>query len=562
MAAYTGIVLFNYRLTRELGEGGFGVVYEAIHEQLGRRAAVKILHPAFARHDEVVARFFREAQAACAIGHRAIVDITNYGKLDTGEPFIMMDYVAGRALSGLTAEDGPLPLHRLVEVFGPVASALTAAHSKGVIHRDLKPDNIMVAIEDGAVADVKLLDFGIAKLTDAKSNDVSTRAGSVMGTPNYMAPEQATDAKSVDARADVYSFAATVYAALTGRPPFEADSTTALLIMVTTRPPPRLRTLRPDAPDALDALLATCMEKDPAMRPATIDAAWRAMRATVGGPVSAGPLAVVPAASSQAMPIVPAAPHQTTLSGASGEPTGLRTGGSRRLGILIAAVGLLAIVIGVVAWPRSGRDEARSAAGEPGVAGESADAAPAVVAVIDAAEAVVVDETPTVDAAPEVVVVAIDAGVDAAPASVRTEVRPDCARATLERAVAKASAAQRGELRRRVERCGADGGLARRDRDRLLATLATSGTTTGGGAGSASGAGASSGSAAAVTVTVPDEPLCTKASFAAVYTSRSTSKDAAERALRRLGKCEAEQKISAADAKTARSALTAIVLSQ
>jgi serine/threonine-protein kinase len=536
LSVYTGIVLFNYRLTRELGEGGFGVVYEAIHEQLGRRAAVKILHPAFARHDEVVARFFREAQAACAVGHRAIVDITNYGRLDTGEPFIMMDFVAGRALSALTAQDGPLPLERVIDVFGPVASALSAAHGKGVIHRDLKPDNIMVALEDGAVADVKLLDFGIAKLTDAKANDVSTRAGSVMGTPNYMAPEQATDAKAVDARADVYSFAATVYAALTGRPPFEAESTTTLLLLVTTRPAPRLRAGRPDAPQALDDAIAACLEKDPSLRPPTIEAAWRSIKAALGGPTSAAHVAMPAPSASSSLPVAAASAHQTTLSSASGEPNVAGVGRRRWLGAAIAAAGIIGIVVGLVALSGGRGGGARVAAGERAIDAALTD--------IDA-PSIDVDAAAEEESAPlpiDAGVDAVDADVDAGVVVVKREPRPECARGTLERTVKIAAADQRPELRRRVERCAADGALSRRERDRMLAALAEP-----------------------VVITTPpqiDELVCTKASFSAVYNARGATKEAAQKALRRLAKCEAEKKISTGDASTARSALTAIVLSQ
>jgi serine/threonine-protein kinase len=329
MSVYTGLVLFNYRLTRVLGEGGFGVVYEAVHEQIGRRAAVKILHPAYARHPEVVARFFNEAQAACAIGHPAIIDITNYGRLDSGEPFIMMDFVAGASLAQRVAAQGPITLADVATIFAPVASALTAAHAKGVIHRDLKPDNVMVVAQGDAITAIKLLDFGIAKLTDAAHAEVSTRAGSIMGTPNFMAPEQAVDAKRVDARADVYGFGATVLAALTGQPPFDADSVTALLMKVVSEPAPALRTRRPDLPVALETAIARCLDKDPGRRPQTIDAAWREISAALA-PVSGlgvGPIA--PRADS-----APARSRRTVVAVALGA-----VGGAALVAGVIAALG-------------------------------------------------------------------------------------------------------------------------------------------------------------------------------------------------------------------------------
>jgi serine/threonine-protein kinase len=401
-----------------------------------------------------------------------------------------------------------------------------------------------------------------------------------MGTPNYMAPEQATDAKSVDGRADVYSFAATVYAALTGRPPFEAESTTALLLQVTMQPAPRLRASRPDAPPALDDVLAACMEKDPARRPPTIDAAWRAMRSALGGPVSTAQAAVAAASpavagASQSFP-KPAAPHQTTLSGASGQT--IRGARSRRLGLGLAAVGAVGLVVAIVVLAGGGTSSSTPAtelgavaAGEVVPVEERVDrgelldptadpvVAPAVEP-IDAVAAAPLDAAEALAPPADAPVVAPPVDAAATPKVVRTERRPECARSALERVIARASASQRTELKRRVESCASDGGLGRRDRDRLLASIQKLGATT-----VATGKG--SGTAGPVTPPPPpppppDELVCTKPSFAAVYSSRAPSKDAARKALQRLGKCESDHKISAGDARTARSALTAIVLSQ
>lgn len=525
MSGYSGIVLFNYRLKRQLGEGGFGVVYEAIHEQLGRRAAVKILHPGYARQDQVVARFFREAQAACAVGHRAIVDITNYGRLDSGEPFIMMDFCEGRSLADLLAQDGPLPLAWVTAVFGPVASALAAAHGKGVIHRDLKPDNIMVALEGRHVADVKLLDFGIAKLTEIEPGAVATRSGTIMGTPNYMAPEQATDASAIDARADVYSFAATVFAALTGRPPFAADSTTALLLMVTTRPAPRLRSLRSDVPEAFDDIIAQCMEKDPELRPATIVGAWRAIKRALGESLDEDDIR--PAASASfATPTGPA--HRTTLSAASGQSVGARLR-AHRLGFGLLTLGVLMMIAATIALTRG------STGSSSGSGTSSRDAAiDAPPTTVDAAVDAAAVDAATVDAAayPDAAM-AIDAGIDAAPA-----IRAQCALKPLERAVTLATRRQAAALRRTIERCAADGELGRRDRDRFLATLKTIDVAT---QTETIDAGAGTGS---ITEPPPPPPLvCSDESFK-IWKGRTPSKAEARSAMERLAKCRERGEIA------------------
>ena len=208
--SYEGKTVLNYTLTKKLGEGGFGVVYLGVHADLGRKAAIKILHHQFSTQPQMVERFFQEARAVCAINHRAIIAIENFGRLETSEPFYLMEFFPGGSLTQI-ASDRWMTSEQLVAIFDPIADALSSAHATNIIHRDLKPDNVMVRIADDKVADVRLLDFGIAKLLDGQSHSMT---GSSMGTPAYMPPEQALDAKNVDVRADVYSFGATVYSVL------------------------------------------------------------------------------------------------------------------------------------------------------------------------------------------------------------------------------------------------------------------------------------------------------------------------------------------------------------
>jgi len=359
--SHEGTVVLNYRLGRKLGEGGFGAVYLAEHTELGRKSACKVLHREFASKPEVVDRFFREAKSVCAIGHRAIIEIENFGRLPSGEPFYLMEYFPGEALSDRVDRVRLRPDEALV-VFEPVASALTAAHAKHIIHRDLKPENIMVLEEGGRIIDVKLFDFGIAKLV-GEADSVRSRSGLAMGTPSYMSPEQARDAKGVDIRTDVYSFGATVYAAFAGRPPFAGDSVAGVLLKVQTDPPFPLAQLVPGVPPRLQAILERCLAKDPAQRPASIDEAWREIRATLGGAqfvagsVPAPSYEVAPTLPPDALTVAPtaapvvAAPRGvvTTLGSAAAESTGGPRRSSRARWLVLAGglaiAGALAAVV-------------------------------------------------------------------------------------------------------------------------------------------------------------------------------------------------------------------------
>jgi|GEM_PF-543613 len=288
MTSYEGMVVLNYRLERQLGAGGFGTVYLAEHVELGRKAACKILRRELVGHGDAVERFFREARAACAIGHRAIVEIENFGRLPDGEPFYLMAYVAGESLAR-RIQRAPLQLAEGLAVFEPIAGALAAAHAAQIIHRDIKPDNIMVREEDGRIVDVKLLDFGIAKLVaSAHALQALSQSSLVIGTPLFMSPEQARDASRVDASSDVYSFAATVYAAFAGRPPLVADNLVNLVLKLQVESPTPLAQLAPHVPARLADVVARCLAKEPSRRPRTITAAWTEMRDALVSAVGSG----------------------------------------------------------------------------------------------------------------------------------------------------------------------------------------------------------------------------------------------------------------------------------
>src|ERR1041385_6379202 len=221
-----GQTIGNYLVTQKLGEGGMGSVYLAEHPTIGKKVALKVLHPEFSSNQEVAARFFNEAKAVNDIGHPNIVDILDFGIIETQSRrdrlvhFIVV-YLVGPTLSALIRNESPLPPERALSIALQVADALAASHKCGIVHRDLKPDNIILSQRGRERDFVKLLDFGIAKLTGGSAvGSHRTRTGIVMGTPAYMSPEQCEGRDSVDKRTDVYALGIVIYEMLVGRVPF------------------------------------------------------------------------------------------------------------------------------------------------------------------------------------------------------------------------------------------------------------------------------------------------------------------------------------------------------
>ena len=222
-----------YRIVRLLGEGGMGYVYEGIHETIERRVAIKLLKSEFAKSPEALTRFFNEARIVNRIEHESLVEVSDHGQMPDGTVFLVMEYVRGEMLrtrlNRLQPTGQRIAMEQTVTIMWQVAEALAAAHDKGVVHRDLKPDNIMLvpasALQGGER--VKILDFGIAKLLQA--SQVVTLQSRMMGTPLYMSPEQCRSATDLDGRSDVYALGVMLYELLAGRPPFYADKLEALL---------------------------------------------------------------------------------------------------------------------------------------------------------------------------------------------------------------------------------------------------------------------------------------------------------------------------------------------
>jgi eukaryotic-like serine/threonine-protein kinase len=270
-----GRVVGKYRLLHAIGEGGMGVVYRAEHLVLGSPAAVKVLQPQFTRSSQVVDRFFTEAKATSAIRHPGIVEVFDYGRLPNDQAYIAMELLRGEDLTSMLARQGRLEPALAAQICLQLLSALEAAHVRGIVHRDIKPDNIYLVRDPSApgAIRVKILDFGIAKLMpDVHGPKAKTRGSSILGTPAYMAPEQCKGGIEVDARADLYAVGCILFELLVGRPPFVAEGGGEVMAMHIYQPPPRLFELAPHLPPELDTLLAKMLAKSPDQR--TPSAAW------------------------------------------------------------------------------------------------------------------------------------------------------------------------------------------------------------------------------------------------------------------------------------------------
>ncbi|HRI49607.1 MAG TPA: protein kinase [Pseudomonadota bacterium] len=268
-----GSKIQSYRIIRQIGRGGMGNVYEARHEQIERRAAIKVLHPEYARDAEMAQRFFNEARAANVVGHPGLVSIYELGTLDNGAAYIIMEYLEGDSLRQRIRRPGGCQEVEALRIARQIAGALQAVHAKGIIHRDLKPDNIIL-VADSEVSGgerAKVLDFGIAKLLHgSESGRGLTNTGAVVGTPAYMAPEQCGMRMPVSDRTDVYALGIMLFEMLAGKPPFYGEGPTALIGQhLFVDPPPLPPSVSPDAA----ALVLRMLAKGPADRPSMVEVA-------------------------------------------------------------------------------------------------------------------------------------------------------------------------------------------------------------------------------------------------------------------------------------------------
>jgi serine/threonine protein kinase len=248
-----------------------GTVFEARHETLDRRVAIKVLNPDYARKPDAASRFFNEARAVNRIQHPGLVQVWDYGQMEDGTAYIVMEYLEGQTLAArLKQQGGKLPLNEIVRLSRQLASALRSAHEKGVIHRDLKPDNIMIIPDSEAAGGerAKILDFGIAKFTQAEDVPrVKTRTDQLIGTPTYMSPEQCRGATAIDEKTDGYALGVMLFEMLVGQPPFDGEGSGELIAMHIYEQPPKLSEVAPSVPTSLAELTDALLNKDKQQRP-------------------------------------------------------------------------------------------------------------------------------------------------------------------------------------------------------------------------------------------------------------------------------------------------------
>jgi serine/threonine protein kinase len=255
----------KYRVERVLGRGGMGVVVAAHHIQLDQKVAIKFLLPEAVSSAEVVGRFVREARAAVRIKSEHVARVWDVGTLEGGEPYMVMEYLEGSDLSAWLQQRGALPIEQAVEFLLQAGEAIAEAHALGMVHRDLKPANLFVVRRADGLWSVKVLDFGISKVTvlGASGPDANlTRTAAVMGSPLYMPPEQMAASKTVDARADIWALGVILYELITSQAPFVGETLPEVCMKIAMEAPGAIRDFRPDVPPGLEGVISRCLEKD------------------------------------------------------------------------------------------------------------------------------------------------------------------------------------------------------------------------------------------------------------------------------------------------------------
>ena len=375
----------NFLITGLLGKGGMGAVYLAGHPRIGRQVAIKVLSPAVARHPNALGRFVSEAQLLTRIKHPNIIEIYDFGNLDDGSLYYIMEVLHGSELRDLMRKQPKRDARQIMPYLQQICGALQAAHDQGIVHRDLKPENIFVLDQKPLL--LKILDFGIAKLLEEKQGPVRTATGTVVGSPLVIAPEQAAgEPDRIGTHTDIYSLGVILYWMLCGRPPFVADAPGRLMMMHIRDEPPPLLEREPSVPEDVAWVVHQCLAKEPEDRPKSARAVYAAfasatawdgklVEANLDGEVPDNTPTLMEDKYSQPT-VVPGSsqfdPDATTMGGATGESqteiveTGRRQKRLRWLALAIAMTSLLAVGITLLeAGPPAGNRPTRVGGAPP-----------------------------------------------------------------------------------------------------------------------------------------------------------------------------------------------------
>jgi serine/threonine-protein kinase len=339
----------KYRIERVLGVGGMGVVVAATHLALGEQVAIKVMLPEAAQNGEAVARFLREASASARVKSEHVVRVTDVAKLPTGAPYMVMEYLEGLDLARVLRQRGHLPVAEAVDAVLQACVAIAEAHAMGIVHRDLKPSNLFLAQRSDGSRLIKVLDFGISKVTaGADPSALETKTTALMGTPLYMSPEQLRSSKSVDTRTDIWALGVILYELVAGVPPFLADSITELVLKIATEPVPPLSRARPGAPPALAEIVAMCTQKDRDARYATVAELARALQPFAPG---SGPLVKRIGAARRVTGLTVGSPEATaaerSVEAATVPPVGHTVHGRRSASVVLGLLAVAALVAGL-----------------------------------------------------------------------------------------------------------------------------------------------------------------------------------------------------------------------
>jgi serine/threonine-protein kinase len=360
------VVAGKYQIERVLGVGGMGVVLAAMHQQLGQRVAIKMLLPHAAAQPEALARFLREARAASSIKSEHVAQVIDVGTSEKGAPFMVMEHLVGLDLAQLLGQRRRVPATEAVDYVLQACEAITQAHRLGIVHRDLKPSNLFLTQTSDGQPLIKVLDFGISKITGPEAAASLTATSFSFGTPYYMSPEQIRSSKHVDPRTDIWALGVILHELIAGAPPFEADSLTALCAIITADPPTPLRRAFPAAPPGVESVVLRCLQKDTASRYQSIHELARAL-ASFGSARSTEILARIERLGVVSLPSLPSLPGPAIDPHGTGQAweTGKLPARSSRLWMVIAAGVFSSALVawGLVSLVRSIRPTAPTAIG-------------------------------------------------------------------------------------------------------------------------------------------------------------------------------------------------------